>query len=97
MVGGAGYGQSWYEQVTREDAQRKTNKRKRIDADQPAQGCPFSLGSGPDRKEAVSAIYEHVADREPPQKNIASLAIHTFYPNFTVALDKSPCSSLYSK
>ena len=83
MVGGAGDGQSWYDQVTREDARKNTNKRKRTDTDQQAPGCPFPLGCGPDRKEAMSAIYEHMVDQEPPQKNIASLAIRTYYPNFT--------------
>ena len=62
MVGGAGDGQSWYDQVTHEDARKKANKRKRTDTDQQAHDRPFSLGSEPDRKEAVSAIYEHVAD-----------------------------------
>ena len=84
-VGGAGDGQSWYDQVTHEEARKKANKRKRTDTDQQAPGHPFSLGSGTDRKEAMSAIYEHVADQEPPQKNIASLAISTYYPNFTPA------------
>ena len=83
MVGGAGDGQSWYDQVTHEDAGKNANKRKRTDTDQQAPGHPFSLGSGPDRKEAKSAIYEHVTKQEPPQKNIASLAISTYYPNFT--------------
>ena len=94
MVGGAGNGQSWYDQVTREDARKNANKRKRTDTDQQAPGHPFSLGSGPDRKEAMSAIYEHVADQEPPQKNIASLAIITYYPNFTPAAVKTVASQV---
>ena len=83
MVGGAGDDQSWYNQATREDARKNANKRKRTDTDQQALGRPFSLGSGPDRKEVMSAIYEHVVDQALPQKNIASLAISTYYPNFT--------------
>ena len=56
MVGGAGNGPSWYEQVTREDAMKSTSKRKRTDTDQQVPGRPFSLGSEPDRKEAMSAM-----------------------------------------
>ena len=92
MVGGAGDGQSWYDQMTCENARKNANKRKRTDTDQQAPGHPFSLGSGPDRKEAVSAIYEHVADQEPPQKNIASLVISTYYPNFTPAAVRTVAS-----
>ena len=33
----------------------------------------------------MGAIYEHVAGQEPPQKNIASRAISTYYLNFTPA------------
>ena len=77
--------QSWYNQVTHEDAGKNANKRKRTDTDHQAPGHPFSLGSGSDREEAMSAIYGHVEDQEPPQKNIASLAIRTYYPNFTPA------------
>ena len=94
MVSGAGDGQSWYDQVTREDARKNANKRKRTDTDQQAPGHPFSLGSGPDRKEAMSAIYEHVADQEPPQKNTASLAISTYYPNFTPAAVRTVASQV---
>ena len=85
MVGRAGNGQSWYDQVTREDAGKNANKRKRTDTDQQAPGHPFSLGSGSDREEAMSAIYEHVVDQEPPQENIISLVTRTYYPNFTPA------------
>ena len=92
MVGGAGDGQSWYDQVICEDARKNANKRKRTDTDQQAPGHPFSLGSGPDRKEAMSGIYEHVVDQEPPQKNIASLAISTYYPNFTPAAVRTVAS-----
>ena len=92
MVSGAGDGQSWYNQVTYEEARKAVSKRKRTDTDPQASGCPFSLGSGPDRKEVMSAIYEHVADQEPPQKNIASLAISTYYPNFTPAVVRTVVS-----
>ena len=47
MVGRAGDGQSWYKQVTCKDARKNANKRKRIDTDQKAPGCPFSLESEP--------------------------------------------------
>ena len=92
MVSGAGDSQSWYDQVTLEEARKTASKRKRTDTDPQASGCPFSLGSGPDRKEAMSAIYEHMADQEPPQKNIASLAIGTYYPNFTPAVVRTVVS-----
>ena len=39
------------------------------------------------RKEAMGAIYEHVAGQEPPQKNIALRAISAHYPNFTPLYD----------
>ena len=94
MVGGAGDGQSWHDQVTREDARKNANKRKRTDTDHPAPGHPFSLGSGPDRKEAMSAIYEHVVDQEPPQKNIASWAISIYYPSFTPAAVRTVVSQV---
>ena len=95
MMGGAGDGQSWYDQVTHEDARKNANKRKRTDTDQQAPGRPFSLGSGSDRKEAISAIYEHMVDQEPPQKNIASLAIRTYYPNFTPAAVRTVASQVF--
>ena len=94
MGGGAGDGQSWYEQVTHEDARKNANKRKRTDTDQQAPGHPFSLGSEPDRTEAMSAIYEHVAGQEPPQKNIASWAISAYYPNFTPTAVKTVVSQV---
>ena len=94
MAGGAGDGQSWYHQVTPEDARKNANKRKRTDTDPQAPGHPFSLGSGVDRKEAMSAIYEHMADQEPSQKNIASLAIGTYYPNFTPAAVRTVVSQV---
>ena len=37
----------------------------------------------------MGAIYEHVVGQEPPQKNIASRAISTYYPNFTPAAVKT--------
>ena len=92
MVSRAGDGQSWYEQVTCEDAGKNANKRKRTDTDQQAPGHPFSLGSELDRKEAMSAIYEHVAGQGPPQKNIASWAISAYYPNFTPTAVKTVAS-----
>ena len=95
MVGGAGDGQSWYEQVTREDARKNANKRKRTDTDQQAPGRLFSLGSELDRKEAMSAIYEHVVGQEPPQKNIASQAISTYYANFTPTAVKTVVSQVF--
>ena len=94
MVGGAGDGQSWYDQVTHEDARKNGNKRKRTDTDQQAPGHPFSLGSELDRKEAMSAIYEYVAGQEPPQKNITSWAISTYYPNFTSTAVKTVASQV---
>ena len=83
MMSRAGDGQSWYDQVTREDARKKASKRKRTDTDPQAPGCAFPLGSGMDREEVMGAIYEHVAGQEPPQKNITSRAISAYYPNFS--------------
>ena len=94
MVGRAGDGQSWYDQATHEDAGKNANKRKRTDTAQQTPGHPFSLGSGSDREEAMSAIYEHVADQEPPQKNIAPLAISTYYSNFTPAAVRTVVSQV---
>ena len=88
MEGGAGDSSSWYEQVTHEEAKKGARKRKRPDTDQQAPGCPFLLGSELDRKEVMGAIYEHVVGQEPSQKNIASRAISTYYPNFTPAAAK---------
>ena len=61
MEGGAGDGSSWFEQVTREEAQLGACKRKRTNAKQQAPGRPFPLGSEEARKEAMGAIYEHTA------------------------------------
>ena len=94
MEGGAGDGPSWYEQVTCEEARKGACKRKRTSIDQQAPGHPFPLGSEPDRKEAMGAIYEHVAGQEPPQKNIASRAISTYYPNFTPTAIKTVVSQV---
>ena len=94
MVDGAGDGRSWYEQVTREDARKNANERKRTDTDQQAPGHLFSLGSEPDRKEPMSAIYEHVVGQEPPQKNIASWAISAYYLNFTPTAVKTVVSQV---
>ena len=89
-----GDGPSWYKQVTREDARKNANKRKRTDTDQQVPGCPFSLGSEPDRKEAMSAIYEHMAGQELPQRNITSWAISAYYPNFTLTAVKTVASQV---
>ena len=94
MEGGAGDSSSWYDQVTREEARKGACKMKRIDTDQQASGHPFPLGSEPDRKEVMGVIYEHVAGQEPPQKNIASRAISTYYPNFTPTAVKTVVSQV---
>ena len=89
MEGGAGDGSSWFEQVTHEEAGLGACKRKKTDAEQQAPGRPFPLESEEARKEAMGAIYEHAAGREPPQKNITSRAISTYYPDFTPAAVKT--------
>ena len=94
MMGEAGDGLSWHEQVTCKEAKNKANKRKRTDTDQLAPGCPFSLGSEEARKEAMGAIYEHVMGQEPPQKNIALRAISAYYPNFTPTAVKTVVSQV---
>ena len=83
MIGEAGDGPSWYDQVTCKDAKKGACKRKRTDTEQLAPGHPFPLISVKARKEVMGAIYEHTVGREPPQKNIASRAISTYYPDFT--------------
>ena len=83
MIGKVGDGPSWFDQVSREEAQKGACKRKRTDPEQQTLGCPFSLGSELDRKELIDAIYEHVASQEPPQRNLASWAISAYYPEFT--------------
>ena len=83
MIGEVGDGSSWYDQVSREEAQKGACKRKRTDTEQQTPGCPFSLGSELDRKESMDAIYEYVASQEPPQRNLASWAISAYYPEFT--------------
>ena len=42
----------------------------------------------------MSAIYEHMAGQEPPQKNITSWAISAYYPNFTPAAVKTVASQV---
>ena len=42
----------------------------------------------------MSAIYEHMAGQEPPQKNIASQAISAYYPNFTSTAVKTVVSQV---
>ena len=54
-----------------------------MDTEQPAPGRPFLLGPESDRKEAMDAIYDQAVSQEPPQRNLASWAISTYYPNFT--------------
>ena len=94
MEGRAGDGSSWYDQVTHEETHKGACKRKRTDTDRQAPGCPFPLGSEPDRKEAMGAIYEHMAGQEPPQKNIISKAISAYDPNFTPAAVKTVASQV---
>ena len=94
MEGRAGDGSSWFEQVTWEEARKGACKRKRTNTDQQAPGHPFPLGSELDRKEAMGAIYEHVVDQEPPQKNIVSRAISAYYPSFTPAAVKTVVSQV---
>ena len=93
-MSGAGDGQSWYDQVTKEDTRKKASKRKRTDTDPQVPGRPFPLGSRMDRKEAMGAIYEHLADQEPPQKKITSRAISAYYPNFSPAAVKTVASQV---
>ena len=94
MEGGAGDGSSWYDQVTHEEARKGACKRKRTDTNQQAPGHPFLLGSEPDRKGAMGAIYEHMVGQELPQKNIASKAISVYYPTFTPAAVKTVASQV---
>ena len=94
MEGRAGDSSSWYDQVNHEEARKGACKRKRTDTDQQAPDHPFPLGSEPDRKEAMGAIYEHVAGQELPQKNIVSRAISAYYPTFTPTAVKTVASQL---
>ena len=89
MEVGAGDSSSWFEQVTCEEARPGACKRKKTDAKQQAPGHPFPLVSEEARKEAMGAIYEHMAGREPPQKNITLRAICAYYPDFTPATVKA--------
>ena len=83
MIGKVGDGPSWHDQVTREEAKKSACKRKKTDTEQQTLGRPFSLGSQSDRKGSMDAIYEHVVSQEPPQRNLASWAISTYYSEFT--------------
>ena len=83
MIGEAGDGPSWYDQVTHEEAKKGACKRKRMDTEQPAPSHPFPLGPESDREEVMDTIYEHVVSQEPPQRSLASWAISAYYPNFT--------------
>ena len=89
MEGGAGDGSSWFDWVTCEEVGPDACKRKKTNAGQQVPGCPFPLLSKDARKEVMGAIHEHVAGREPPQKNIASSAISAYYPDFTPATVKA--------
>ena len=89
MEGGAGDGSSWFEQLVCKEAGPGASKRKKTDTEQQAPGHPFPLGSEEAMKEAMGAIYEHAVGREPPQKNVASGAISTYYPNLTPAAVKA--------
>ena len=89
MEGRAGDGSSWFDWVTHMEARPGACKRKKTDAEQQAPGHPFPLISEEARKEVMGAIYEHVAGREPPQRNIASRAISTYIPDFTPATVKA--------
>ena len=72
MIGKAGDGPSWYDQVTHKEAKKGACKRTRTDTEQPGPGHPFPLGPESDRKEAMDAIYKHVASQELPQRNLTS-------------------------
>ena len=85
MEGGVGDGTSWDDLVTCAEASPGTSKRKKTDAGQPAPHCSFPLASEGARKEAMGLIHEHMVGLEPPQKNIASRAISTYYLDFTPA------------
>ena len=61
MEGRAGDSSSWLDQVTHVEAGPGACKRKKTDTEQQAPGCPFPLISEEARKEAMSAICEHVA------------------------------------
>ena len=94
MEGGAGDGSSWFDWVTRAEAGPGACKRKKTDAEQQAPGRPFPLVSEEARKEAMGVIYEHMAGREPSEKNIASRAISAYYPDFTLATVKGVASQV---
>ena len=94
MEGGAGDGSSWFDRVTCVEAGLGACKRKTTDPEQLAPGRPFPLISEEARKEAMGAIHEHAAGREPPQKNIASRAISAYYPDFTLAAVKGVASQV---
>ena len=89
MEGRARDGSSWFEQVICEEIGPGASKRKKTDAEQQAPGHPFPLGSEEARKEVMSAIYEHLAGQELPQKNVTLRAISAYYPDFTPAAVKT--------
>ena len=85
MEGGAGDSTFWDDLVTCTEASPGACKRKKTNAEQQALGCPFPLASEEARKRVVGIIHEHAKGLEPAQKNIASRAISTSYPDFTLA------------
>ena len=94
VIGEAGDGPSWYDQVTHEEAKKGACKRKRMNTAQLAPGRPFPLGPKSDRKEVMDAIYKHVVSQEPPQRNLASRAISAYYPHFTPPATKMVASQV---
>ena len=90
MEGSTGDGSSWFEQVTHEEArQARCLQKERNQHRSAGTWPPFPLRSEEARKEAMGAVYEHAVGQEPPQKNITSRAISTYYPNFTPAAVKT--------
>ena len=85
MEGGGGDGASWDDLVTHTEAGPGASKRKKTNAGQHTPGRPFPLASEEARREAMDLIHEHMVGLEPSQKNIASRAISTYYPDFTPA------------
>ena len=88
MEGRAGDGSSWFDQVTCEEARPGACKRKKTNAGRQAPGCSFPLVSEEARQQAMDSIHEYVADRVPPEKNIATRLIEAYYPDFAPATVK---------
>ena len=81
---GASDPSSWYNMTVQEEKWREANEKlvaevKRL---QKAHGRPSSstVAPGSARPKELKAVYKHIANREPPQGNIASRAIQVFYP-----------------